>query len=178
MTYADTSVLTGYVCRDIVQLGRYYAMTRFGCAVDCNDPHFDGIDGILGMGLPDAALPNIPTPLFFAISNDRGGIEGANYINERPLHTRKFAFLSDSISGELQLGGYDRASTAADMVYVRATSTTEYSVRMALMDTGTWSMPYLRLPSSESGSTISSLPWRRLSIGILSSSWLPGSTGW
>jgi len=31
------------------------------------------------MGMPDAALPNIPTPLFFAISNDRGGLEGAKY---------------------------------------------------------------------------------------------------
>jgi len=99
LSYADSSVMTGYVCKDIVQLGHYYAMTRFGCALDCNDPHFDGVDGILGMGLPDAALPNIPTPLFFAISHDRGGLEGANYINERPLHTRKFAFLSNSISG-------------------------------------------------------------------------------
>jgi hypothetical protein len=48
MSYADTSVITGYVCKDIVQLGHYYAMTRFGCAVDCNDPHFNGVDGILG----------------------------------------------------------------------------------------------------------------------------------
>ena len=42
---------------------------------------------------------------------------------------RKFAFLSTAFSGELQLGGYDRASTNADMVYVPTTSTTEYSVR-------------------------------------------------
>ena len=88
------------------------------------------------MGLPDAALTNIPTPLFFAISHDRGGLEGANYINERPLHTRKFAFLSDSVSGELQLGGYDRGSTAADMVYVAATSTTEYSVNVQSLTFG------------------------------------------
>jgi hypothetical protein len=88
------------------------------------------------MGMPDAALPNIPTPLFFAVSNDRGGLEGANYINERPLHTRKFAFLSNSVSGELQLGGYDRESTAADMVYVPATSTTEYSVNVQSLTFG------------------------------------------
>lgn len=50
LSYADNSVMTGYVCKDIVQLGHYYAMTRFGCALDCNDAHFDGIDGILGMG--------------------------------------------------------------------------------------------------------------------------------
>ena len=30
LSYADTSLLTGYVGRDIVQLGHYYAMTRFG----------------------------------------------------------------------------------------------------------------------------------------------------
>ena len=48
LSYADNSVMTGYVCKDIVQLGHYYAMTRFGCALDCNDPHFNGVDGILG----------------------------------------------------------------------------------------------------------------------------------
>ncbi len=128
LSYADTSLLTGYVGRDIVQLGHYYAMTRFGCALDCNDVHFNGIDGILGLGMPDAALQSIPTPLVFALSNDRGGLEGQNYVNERAMHQRKFAFLSTAISGELQLGGYDRASTNADMVYVPTTSTTEYSV--------------------------------------------------
>ena len=61
---------------------------------------------------------------------------GDSYINERPLHTRKFAFLSDSVSGELQLGGYDRESTAADMVYVKATSTTEYSVNVQSLTFG------------------------------------------
>ena len=50
-------------------------MTRFGCALDCNDPHFNGIDGILGLGLPDAALASIPTPLLFALATDRGGLE-------------------------------------------------------------------------------------------------------
>ncbi|EKX36378.1 aspartic endopeptidase, secreted [Guillardia theta CCMP2712] len=136
VSYADRSVLTGYVCKDIVQLGHYYAMTRLGCALDCNDPTFNGIDGILGMGMPDAAIASIPTPLIFAISNDRGGLEGANYINERPMHLRKFAFLSTADSGELQLGGYDRASTDADMVYVPTTSTTEYSVRVQSLSFG------------------------------------------
>ena len=35
--------------------------------------------------------------------------QGANYVNERPLRRRKFAFLSTGASAELQLGGYDRA---------------------------------------------------------------------
>jgi hypothetical protein len=105
-------------------VSRPFADSEMACDVDA------------GMGLPDAALTNIPTPLFLAISHDRGGLEGANYINERPLHTRKFAFLSDSVSGELQLGGYDRTSTAADMVYVAATSTTEYSVNVQSLTFG------------------------------------------
>lgn len=133
------------------------------------------------MGLPDAALANIPTPLFLAISHDRGGLEGANYINERPLHSRKFAFLSDSVSGELQLGGYDRQSTAADMVYVRATSSTEYSVNVqsvsfggielldwvdktvpnaipAIMDTGT---TCLVIPDTKLGGRVSDKPYSK-----------------
>lgn len=136
LSYADTSLLTGYVGRDIVQLGHYYAMTRFGCALDCNDVHFNGVDGILGLGMPDAALESIPTPLIFALSNDRGGLEGQNYVNERAMHQRKFAFLSTAESGELQLGGYDRASTNADMVYVPTTSTTEYSVNVQSLTFG------------------------------------------
>ena len=165
LSYADTSLLTGYVGRDIVQLGHYYAMTRFGCALDCNDVHFNGIDGILGLGMPDAALSTIPTPLLFALANDRGGLEGQNYVNERAMHQRKFAFLSTAASGELQvikqegyvvscvpyvisiyqyvyththtqLGGYDRASTNADMVYVPTTSTTEYSVNVQSLTFG------------------------------------------
>lgn len=136
LSYADTSLLTGYVGRDIVQLGHYYAMTRFGCALDCNDVHFNGIDGILGLGMPDAALSTIPTPLLFALANDRGGLEGQNYVNERAMHQRKFAFLSTAESGELQLGGYDRACTNADMVYVPTTSTTEYSVNVQSLTFG------------------------------------------
>jgi hypothetical protein len=86
--------------------------------------------------MPDASITTVPTPLLFALSNDRGGLEGANYINERPMHQRKFAFLSTAMSGEMQLGGYDRASTNADMVYVPTTSTTEYSVNVQSLTFG------------------------------------------
>ncbi|KAJ1491741.1 aspartic peptidase domain-containing protein [Baffinella frigidus] len=88
------------------------------------------------MGMPEAALPQIPTPLVFALANDKGGIEGANYINEHPLRERKFAFLSTQDSAELQLGGYDRSSTNADMVYIPTTSTTEYSVNVQSLTFG------------------------------------------
>jgi hypothetical protein len=71
LSYADQSLITGFVGKDIVQLGNYYTLTHFGCALDSNDPSMNGIDGILGMGMPDAALPNIPNPLIFALSSDR-----------------------------------------------------------------------------------------------------------
>eukprot|EP00285_Hemiselmis_virescens_P008392 CAMPEP_0173407438 /NCGR_PEP_ID=MMETSP1356-20130122/67113_1 /TAXON_ID=77927 ORGANISM="Hemiselmis virescens, Strain PCC157" /NCGR_SAMPLE_ID=MMETSP1356 /ASSEMBLY_ACC=CAM_ASM_000847 /LENGTH=231 /DNA_ID=CAMNT_0014368617 /DNA_START=93 /DNA_END=785 /DNA_ORIENTATION=+ len=156
-------------------------MTRFGCALDSNDPTMNGIDGILGMGMPDASLPNIPTPLLFALSSDRGGIEGANYINEKLLKRRKFAFLSTADTAEIQLGGYDRASTSADMVYMPTTSTTEYSVNVqsltfggielldwtdkqtpnaipAILDTGT---TCLIIPDTTLGGRVSSKPYSK-----------------
>ena len=37
---------------DYVQLGKYHVKSRFGIIVKCNSPDFDGVDGILGLGLP------------------------------------------------------------------------------------------------------------------------------
>ena len=42
-SYADSAELEGFVGRDVVQLGDYYAFTRFGCIRKCNDPHFNGV---------------------------------------------------------------------------------------------------------------------------------------
>ena len=50
LTYADAAGLRGYIAQDIVQLGRYYAKTKFGCIRHCASADFDGIDGILGLG--------------------------------------------------------------------------------------------------------------------------------
>ena len=54
------------------QVGRYYAKTKFGCITHCDSADFNGIDGILGLGMPDAALASIPEPLFFALSDETG----------------------------------------------------------------------------------------------------------
>jgi len=40
--------------QDIVQLGHYYARTKFGCITRCDSADFNGVDGILGIGMPDA----------------------------------------------------------------------------------------------------------------------------
>ena len=37
-----------------MQLGHYYARTKFGCITRCDSADFNGVDGILGIGMPDA----------------------------------------------------------------------------------------------------------------------------
>jgi hypothetical protein len=53
-------------------VGRYYAKTKFGCITHCDSADLNGIDGILGLGMPDAALASIPEPLLFALSDETG----------------------------------------------------------------------------------------------------------
>lgn len=61
-----------------------------------------GIDGILGLGMPDAALVSIPEPLFFAISDETG-----DPANQYILNRRIFTIVSTDTAAELHLGGYD-----------------------------------------------------------------------
>jgi hypothetical protein len=123
LTYADTSGLKGYIAQDVVQVGRYYAKTKFGCITHCDSADFNGIDGILGLGMPDAALASIPEPLFFALSDETG-----DPANQYILRRRIFTIVSTDGAAELHLGGYDPHSFTGDMQYVKTTSTTEYSV--------------------------------------------------
>ncbi len=46
--YADKSQLKGFQAFDVVQLGKYYTLTKFGAVTYCNSPDFNGVDGILG----------------------------------------------------------------------------------------------------------------------------------
>ena len=126
LSYADTSLLTGYVGRDIVQLGHYYAMTRFGCALDCNDAHFNGVDGILGFGLPKPGREGrqLPRPILWAMTDDR---ENRQDSNTQELH-RKFSFFSTDTAAELQLGGYDPDTCDDTMYYTPSLSKTDFIV--------------------------------------------------
>jgi len=72
LKYADTADLRGFIGQDIVQLGHYFSRTKFGCITKCDSADFNGVDGILGLGMPDAALASIPEPLMFAITDDTG----------------------------------------------------------------------------------------------------------
>ena len=46
LKYADTADLRGYIGQDIVQLGHYYARTKFGCITRCDSADFNGVDGV------------------------------------------------------------------------------------------------------------------------------------
>jgi hypothetical protein len=115
----------GYIGQDIVQLGHYYARTKFGCITKCDSADFNGVDGILGLGMPDAAMASIPEPLLFAITDNTG-----DPVSQRILSERKFTMVVTKDAGELQLGGYDHRAIEAghEMKFVKTTSTAEYSV--------------------------------------------------
>jgi hypothetical protein len=123
LTYADSAGLRGYIAQDLVQLGRYYAKTKFGCIRHCASADFDGIDGILGLGMPDAALASIPEPLLFAISDETG-----DPANQYILNRRIFTIVSTDEAAELHLGGFDPHSAVGPMTFVKTTSQAEYSV--------------------------------------------------
>jgi len=131
LLYADTAGLRGYIGQDVVQLGRYYAKTKFGCITHCDSSDFNGIDGILGLGMPDAALASIPEPLFFALSDETG-----DPANQYILNRRIFTLVGTDSAAELHLGGFDPHSTAHDMKYIRTTSPAEYSVPVSSITLG------------------------------------------
>jgi hypothetical protein len=133
VTYGDGSKVAGQVGEDIVQLGNYFRKTKFGLITECNDASFNGIDGILGLGLPmNAMTSGIDTPLFTALT-DRFLPAGAdNHI----LKVRKFTIFSSDHAAELQLGGTDPACIDEQMIHVPSLSTAEYSVPVESMKLG------------------------------------------
>ena len=55
------SVVGTYTLADRLTLAfRYQAFSTFGAISYCNSPDFNGVDGILGFGLPVAALARAP----------------------------------------------------------------------------------------------------------------------
>ena len=131
LTYADTAGLRGYIAQDVTQLGRYYAKTKFGCITHCDSSDFNGIDGILGLGMPDAALASIPEPLFFALSDETG-----DPANQYILKRRIFTLVGTDSAAELHLGGFDPHATKHDMKYIKTTSPAEYSVPVSSISLG------------------------------------------
>jgi len=121
--YADGSHLRGFTGDSVVGLGDYEAEAPFGVITDCNSPDFNGVDGILGFGLPHRAR-NMPRPILFAITE-------AN-----PDLPRKFSFYSTDTEAEVVLGGYDPASVSADMWYIPAMATNDFIVGVTSLKFG------------------------------------------
>ena len=54
-----------------------------GVITDCNSPDFNGVDGILGFGLPKAGS-DLPTPVLFAMTDEENkDTNGRKRVTER-----------------------------------------------------------------------------------------------
>eukprot|EP00960_Hanusia_phi_P044403 756620-Hanusia_phi.AAC.3 len=133
LIYADTAGLRGYIAQDIAQLGRYYAKTKFGCITQCDSQDFNGIDGILGLGMPDAGEEWERR----WVAADSGGTCSAS-LDPRAslLRYQIFTLVSTDEAAELHLGGYDPHAVTEDMKYFRTTSQAEYSVPVSSISMG------------------------------------------
>merc|ERR1719181_1125331 len=96
LKYADGTIMRAFPCRDVVQLGKFHTHTRFACSVLTNNMDMDGIDGILGFGMPAASVASLPHPLLFDLT-DSG--RGADTANNHIMHNRIFSFLSTETAG-------------------------------------------------------------------------------
>ena len=121
--YADGSHLRGFTGASNVGLGDYNAQADFGVITDCNSPDFNGVDGILGFGLPHRDR-NMPGPILFFITD-------AN-----PQLPRKFSFYSTDTEAEVVLGGYDPASVKSAMWYIPAMATNDFIVGVTSLKFG------------------------------------------
>eukprot|EP00282_Hemiselmis_andersenii_P035400 CAMPEP_0169439708 /NCGR_PEP_ID=MMETSP1042-20121227/7350_1 /TAXON_ID=464988 /ORGANISM="Hemiselmis andersenii, Strain CCMP1180" /LENGTH=574 /DNA_ID=CAMNT_0009550655 /DNA_START=8 /DNA_END=1732 /DNA_ORIENTATION=- len=121
LNYADGSHLRGFSGVDQVFMGSYKATSPFGVITDCNSPDFNGVDGILGFGLPKDGS-DLPTPVLFAMTDDEN--KDTNAANLQ----RKFSFFSTDTAAEVQLGGYDPSTVADTMWYTPALSDEDFIV--------------------------------------------------
>ena len=74
LQYADNSALKGFQSRDIVRLGDYSVEAKFGSITDCNSPDFNGVDGIMGFGMP------VKTPPPASHTSDTSASEGFSVV--------------------------------------------------------------------------------------------------
>ena len=129
LNYADGSHLRGFSGVDQVYMGDYKATSPFGVITDCNSPDFNGVDGILGFGLPHAGS-DLPTPILFAMTDE------ANKDTNAGKLTRKFSIFSTDDEAEVQLGGYDPATTAGTMWYTPALASDDFIVGVSSLKFG------------------------------------------
>ena len=132
LAYADGTELKGFNGFDVVQLGNFHGVAPFGVITDCNSPDFNGVDGILGFGLPKPGYEGsqLPRPILWALTD-----KGVKESNAQEL-TRKFSFFSTDTAAELQLGGYDPATVTNLMLYTPSLSSTDFIVGVTSLTYG------------------------------------------
>jgi len=129
LNYADGSHLRGFSGVDQVYMGDYKATSPFGVITDCNSPDFNGVDGILGFGLPKAGS-DLPTPVLFAMTDEENKDTNAAQLK------RKFSFFSTDDKAEVQLGGYDPATADGTMWYTPALASDDFIVGVTSLKFG------------------------------------------
>ena len=129
LNYADGSHLRGFSGVDQVYMGDYKATSPFGVITDCNSPDFNGVDGILGFGLPKAGS-DLPTPVLFAMTDEENKDTNAASLR------RKFSFFSTDDKAEVQLGGYDPATADGTMWYTPAMASDDFIVGVTSLKFG------------------------------------------
>ena len=129
LNYADGSHLRGFSGVDQVYMGDYKATSPFGVITDCNSPDFNGVDGILGFGLPKAGS-DLPTPVLFAMTDEENKDTNAASLR------RKFSFFSTDDKAEVQLGGYDPATADGTMWYTPALASDDFIVGVTSLKFG------------------------------------------
>jgi len=129
LNYADGSHLRGFSGVDQVYMGDYKATSPFGVITDCNSPDFNGVDGILGFGLPKAGS-DLPTPVLFAMTDEENKDTNAAQLR------RKFSFFSTDDKAEVQLGGYDPATADGTMWYTPALASDDFIVGVTSLKFG------------------------------------------
>jgi hypothetical protein len=96
-------------------------MAPFGLLYSCNSPDFNGVDGIIGFGLPKSGEEGrqLPRPVLWALTDKKPGDELASAARDSNAQNllRKFSFFSTDDAAEVQLGGYDPATL--DVRFVR-----------------------------------------------------------
>eukprot|EP01111_Echinosteliopsis_oligospora_P001599 TRINITY_DN12367_c0_g1_i2.p1 TRINITY_DN12367_c0_g1~~TRINITY_DN12367_c0_g1_i2.p1 ORF type:complete len:457 (-),score=113.21 TRINITY_DN12367_c0_g1_i2:15-1385(-) len=138
-SYADGSVLSGYMGKDEVYIGTAGTTVKIGCASASSTSGSWDSDGILGLSMQDLTVSeDIGVPYFYYLCQ------------AKIISSCVFSVWLSSTGGEIQLGGYVNKSAASSVVYTPITSPcTKTSCQVAYEITVT----NLRVVSSSGRST-------------------------
>mmetsp|Transcript_27164 Transcript_27164/g.52965 ORF Transcript_27164/g.52965 Transcript_27164/m.52965 type:complete len:469 (-) Transcript_27164:26-1432(-) len=177
--YASGTALKGFICSDLITVGRYASLAPFGCITEV-EGILDG-QGVAGFGPAsrgDRKGFELP-PVFKALAN----VSGEHGRLGIPVPLPTFSFMCDEAGGELQLGGYDTTAVLSAPAPVRSLSKTSYVVPITAMSVGDTNVLNFNASSSsngqrpyvagilDSGATCVCLPDQTLQGKLTSSPW-------